>query len=178
MANYYTEEQKQLSKESIQQALFELMRTMEYASITISQLTNKAGVSRMGFYRNYESKDQVLTDFFDSYMDDFYQQLTESTPKDPTIIGLNYFNYVKGHSELFTVLIQSKAEHILNERFTYYVSKFYSDNVQSIPFEGAYAKYWNDFVSTGLYKLTIEWIKNDCQESSEFLTSLVIKLAG
>lgn len=178
MGNYYTEEQKQLSKESIQQALFELLKVQEYSTVTISQLAKKAGVSRMGFYRNYDTKDQVLTDYFDNYMQELYQSLNDASPKDPTSISLDYFNYVKENAELFTVLIQSKAEQILIERFTYYVSKFYLENVQSIPFEGTYAKYWNDFVSAGLYKLTIEWIKNDCRESSEFLAELVTKLAG
>lgn len=178
MANPYTAEQKQLSQESIQTALFVLMKQSKFADISISELAKKAGISRMGFYRNYASKEAVLADYFDRHISDFFKQLNKFPSKSALENGIRYFEYVKQNRELFQVLIDSEAETILIKKFSFYVSKFYSDNVKSVPFTGAYAHYWNSFVSAGLYNMTIAWIKNDCAEPVSLLAELAVKLAG
>ncbi|MGL0748460.1 TetR/AcrR family transcriptional regulator [Secundilactobacillus paracollinoides] len=39
------------------------MKEQPYPAISISAIAKKAGISRMGFYRNYDSKDAVLRDY-------------------------------------------------------------------------------------------------------------------
>ena len=47
-------------KESLQQALILLMDKKPFDAITITELCRKAGVSRMAFYGNYNSKENLL----------------------------------------------------------------------------------------------------------------------
>ena len=47
-------------KESITQALLILMESKDFQKITITEIVNKAGVARMSFYRNYDSKEDVI----------------------------------------------------------------------------------------------------------------------
>lgn len=49
-----------LIRESLQQALIYLMNKKAFSSITITELCKKAGVSRMAFYGNYHSKEELL----------------------------------------------------------------------------------------------------------------------
>ncbi len=49
-----------LTKECIVTALLRLMEVKSYSGITITDITNLAGVSRMAYYRNYNSKDEIL----------------------------------------------------------------------------------------------------------------------
>ena len=49
-----------LTKECIVTALLRLMKVKSYSSISITDITNLAGVSRMAYYRNYKSKDDIL----------------------------------------------------------------------------------------------------------------------
>lgn len=178
MANAYDQEQRQLSQESLQLALFALMKTQTFASITISELCKKAGISRMAFYRNYDSKEAVVVDYFKNYVQPFYQHLSAQEHKDPMAITWAYFDYVDQHTELFEVLIKSGAENILVQEFTQFVSQFYLDNVRTIPFTGDYAFFWNSFISAGLYNMTIEWIKHDKKTSIELLTEIAVKIGG
>lgn len=178
MANPYSKEQKQLSQESLQEALFALMKHESFNSISISALAQKAGISRMAFYRNYDNKEQVLADYFDDYINAFYADLQATVKKGPADISLTYFRYVAAHSELFEVLIASGAENILVERFTHFVSKFYLDNVRTIPFTGDYAHYWNSFVSAGLYQMTMAWIRDGKKATPELLAQIATKVAG
>lgn len=49
-----------LTKECILTALLRLMEVKSYSSISITDITNLAGVSRMAYYRNYKNKDEIL----------------------------------------------------------------------------------------------------------------------
>ena len=65
-----------LVKECIVQALLQLTQKKPLSTITISELCEKAGVSRMTFYRNYESKEEIFTkhlaELFAEYKNDTY----------------------------------------------------------------------------------------------------------
>jgi len=53
-------ESNRLAKECIVTALIELMKVRDYNAISITDITKKAGVSRMAYYRNYTSKEDIL----------------------------------------------------------------------------------------------------------------------
>ncbi len=56
----FNAETHRLTIESIQQAMNELLQTKSFKEITILDIVKKAGVSRSAFYRNYNSKEEVL----------------------------------------------------------------------------------------------------------------------
>ena len=49
-----------MAADYIYEALVELMKQKPYDQITITDIVQKAGVSRMAYYRNYQSKDDIL----------------------------------------------------------------------------------------------------------------------
>lgn len=56
-------ESGKITRECIATALMLLMEEKDYDSISITDITSKAGVSRMAYYRNYGDKDDILLDF-------------------------------------------------------------------------------------------------------------------
>ena len=58
--NEYNLKHNRIVCESLREALIILMEEKNYYKISISELCHKAGVSRMAFYNNYESKDELL----------------------------------------------------------------------------------------------------------------------
>lgn len=50
-------------RESIHEALIRLMRDKDFDKIRISEITTLAGVSRVSFYRHFDSKEAVLIDY-------------------------------------------------------------------------------------------------------------------
>ncbi len=56
-------ESAKLTQECIATALMMLMESKDYDDISVTELTEKAGVSRMAYYRNYESKDDILINY-------------------------------------------------------------------------------------------------------------------
>ena len=52
-----------VSKEYLLKSLVNLMHEHTYQSITITDITSAAGVSRMAYYRNYAQKDEIISKF-------------------------------------------------------------------------------------------------------------------
>ena len=62
-----------LVSEYIEEALLLLLEKKEYKAITISEICQKAGVTRMSFYRNFESKEDILRRWMKSITDSFIE---------------------------------------------------------------------------------------------------------
>lgn len=60
------------TKGSIKCALLKLLDEKDYNDISISELTQRAGVSRMSFYRNFQTMDDVLEDIANDMFYNFY----------------------------------------------------------------------------------------------------------
>ena len=71
-------ETKEFTKNCIMDALVQLMHTKDYNDITITDITKRAGVSRMSYYRNYKSKDDILLDYMYRILKEYVEDL-----KDP-----------------------------------------------------------------------------------------------
>ncbi len=72
-----TKDHNRMARERIVAALTELMSTRDYASITITEITQKAGVSRMTYYRNYSSKEDILRKFMDDVGESIHKKIVE-----------------------------------------------------------------------------------------------------
>ena len=59
------EESNRVVRESIETALVQLLGQKDISEISIEEIVNRAGVSRMAYYRNYASKDAILDDIFE-----------------------------------------------------------------------------------------------------------------
>lgn len=61
--------------DSIYTALLQLMQTHPYQEIRIKDIVERAGVSRMAYYRNYETKDDILTNRLQATLEEFEYRL-------------------------------------------------------------------------------------------------------
>ena len=54
------EETNRLTRESLETALLQLLQEQDIRDISIEALVQRAGVSRMAYYRNFGSKEAIL----------------------------------------------------------------------------------------------------------------------
>ena len=66
---FSNEESNRLTRECIESALILLMKEHDFQSISITDIIRKAGVSRSAYYRNYTSKEDILTNIFNRAAD-------------------------------------------------------------------------------------------------------------
>lgn len=94
--------------ESLSEALIQLMGRKKFSEISVSELCTRAGVSRISYYRNFDSMEQILTNYLvsctDSWWNDFSkhdmdyilehfcEELTAEYRKNQAVIRLIYAN--------------------------------------------------------------------------------------
>lgn len=67
-------------KESITKSLLNLMHQKSFSEISISELIRNAGVARVSFYRNYDSKEDVLITLIEDVLEQFRNSIDWNAP--------------------------------------------------------------------------------------------------
>lgn len=68
-------------RECITQSLIKLLESKPFEEISISNIITKAGVSRMGFYRNYSCKEEVI----ESYILEIFVKTVDEIQKERSL---------------------------------------------------------------------------------------------
>ena len=123
-----------LARECIAQALLQLIKEKPLSAITVSELTQRAGVSRMTFYRNYRSKEEIfslhLRDIFIKYEEEDRQQQLKGIYYDRAHM-LHCFKYWYEYREFFDGLIHCGFGNIFLDYLTQYVQQKWLDETAS-----------------------------------------------
>jgi len=168
-----TSEDSARTKEYITEALFKLMEVKPYEKISIKELTEKAGVGRVTFYRHFESKDDIIIQYFNreipSVMDLFPRQ--PKTKEDFYEIIFVVFSHLKEHKKLFLLLQKSKLESIYMQFLNSAMTESYK-KISVRELDDVTAKYSAYYAAGCLFNVSMEWIRNNCTESVKFLTDL------
>ena len=81
----------ELAVDCIYTALMQLMETMPYKDISVTDITQKAGVSRMAYYRNYNDKDEILTRHLREHLERFVSQVDNTPHLDEPKFWASFF---------------------------------------------------------------------------------------
>lgn len=154
---------KQDSQEYLATALLDLLQTHDLNNLTVTQVVKRAGVSRMAFYRNFDSLADVLTAHFAPIMAASFTDILRHAPENEKITALGTF-----FSELGPTLrlaVDRDFEPVFQQLFDSNMQHFYA---VTTTWEGAtptQQNYWTQFMSAGVYRLWREWLLNGQQES-------------
>jgi len=171
------EEQKrnqanQLARECMVQALIKLLDTKPLSEISVTEIANKAGVSRMTYYRNYNSKEEIFTtylhDIFDTFRQDTFtaEQQGGFFQKYENI--LYCFHFFEKHKDFILSLYKSNMADLLLQVLTEYITETYYSEDKGIVY------YYELQALTGsLYTLYLTWLLRGCQESGEKMAMII-----
>ena len=87
-------------RECIFTSLIALMEKREYQDITITSITKKAGVSRMAYYRNYRSKDDIFISYLDELFEVYSDEILNYENIDVYQFTLKFFANFRQHRKL------------------------------------------------------------------------------
>ena len=156
------------------QALIGLLSEKPLSNITVTELTSAACVSRMSYYRNYKSMDEILQ----SYLDDIivsYRQDVLSWPDRGNYNDyqnmLHCYEYFHKHADFVRGLLKCGMGDALLKALTDYMLDTYYQEEKGI------AHYYTLLAFAGsLYNIYISWIKNDTKESAQEMASMICAL--
>ena len=70
-------EAHELVLQCLTEALLKLMEKKPFNEISVSELCEKAGVARASFYRNYDSMQEILTNYLSSVTDEWWEEFVK-----------------------------------------------------------------------------------------------------
>ncbi len=145
-------------------ALLALLQTMPLADISICTLCDTAGVSRASFYRNFETKEDILR----TYLHHFFQNWSDAQEKNGSLplhetLG-SLFAYLEQHKAFF-LLLQRREQTVLMK-----------DAVISIcgpkPEQEKTEAYAKAYVAYTLYGWIEVWLQRGMRESAAEIAAL------
>lgn len=153
-------------RESITEALLKLMKKKDFAHITVSELTQTAGVGRVSFYRNYISKEDVLQQYMAQIGGNWWQEHHEENPATLWKMTFEIFELLKPTLRL---LHKSRMDPIF---FDFIKSATKGDNTGTP--EEAYRRAMFAGLAFGLYD---QWASTGMKETPEELTAMFREVA-
>jgi len=154
----------EIVKESIYLALMDLMRYKSFAQISITEITTKAGVSRMSYYRHYNAKDEIFDDYLKDMFKD-YQKNVLNHRNNLFHATTSFFTFFRIHKVLLINLEKANLLTRLLNHFYNYIELLLND-LDIVKNNNLQIKsYHIDFITGGMFNLLIRFLRNDMKDS-------------
>ena len=167
----YNQESNQITRESLEISLMQLLEKKELKKITISELVERAGVSRAAFYRNYSSKEQILEEIFKNTVQAITDKLEEFNFKTEMYqIWLFLFKEAKKEARVISLAIDYNFEKLLTQAVFDFLEKRNRNAKKTTN------SYMNSFWSSAVVSVLSKWIKDGMKVPAEKIASLGLPL--
>ena len=162
------------SRDCMVQALIQLLKTKSLSNITITELTERAGVSRMTYYRNYHSLDEIFSSYLKDLVESYRQDVATWPDKgnyNDSRNMLHCYEYFNHYKEFIACLVQTGLGHLLLQALdSYILDTYYTED------KGQDFYYTLRAFSGSLYNIYVTWILEDSKESAEEIVSIICKI--
>ena len=162
------------TKDCLVKALMRLLQEKPLSSISITELAAEAGISRMTYYRNYQSIDDVLlshlSDLLDDYRRDVEKWLDKGSYNDYRNM-LHCYEYFSNHADFIRCLLKCNMGSILLQCLTDYIVNTYYTEEKGIAYY-----YTLQAFAGSLYNIYIAWILKGTKESADEMATLICGL--
>ena len=151
--------------EHITEAVLVLLKDKPLAEISISEIVDNAAVGRTSFYRNYESKEDVVKRRIEDLIGTWDRNY-KATGKDSNaeMYG-SLFHHLKENADFYLMLKQRNLMYLFLEVF---LEKF----GPKPDYTNVWA-YTTAFITYGSYGWIEEWISRGMQESADTMVKLL-----
>lgn len=136
------------------QALIELIEKKPFDKITITDIAEKAGVSRITFYRHFNSKTDIIDKKNKSITEECIKKtLIENDAKSIEEYIFYVFNVLFKNKKYLKVLYKERLDMMITLDLDKALYKY-----------GTHNTYRRIFYTGGFFNILLEWIKNDFKD--------------
>lgn len=148
------------------EALLDLLSEKSLEDILISELIEKAGVGKASFYRNFDSKEDILRRHTDSITMEFVKtQKIKYDTKHFREYTVMLFEHLENNKNFCLILLNNHLLHIIGDVF----DKYFLKNATTYD-----EQYKQMFASGGFYNIFKFWLMGGCKESPEELSDMFL----
>lgn len=165
-----TTENLEQTKENIVQTLFMLMKSKNYEDIKITEIASKSGYGRATVYRHFPSKEDMIYYYFGKHTTQFEDIKTMKVENEDDYYEIIFrvFSALKSAKDVIKLLMKARLEFL----YLKFLNEAMAENFKLNNYSDT--KYSPYYFAGSLYNVSMEWIKNDCDESVRHLSELYI----
>lgn len=150
------DEYSSITRESIFQAFVKLLQEKTPDSISVTELCNLAGVSRMSYYRHYTSFDDIIIEHFSLTPIGFDPNL-QPEDFDPYEHSRLSFQYFYDERELMEAIIDNEYQHV----FIDFCNDYFHNQFKNVAKALGFTERYDLSALAGMYIFTImDWVRN------------------
>lgn len=163
------------ARRSIANAYIKLLRTKHPDDIRITEITADAKVSRMAFYRNFESKLDIVKHYLEAVI---WRDIEAAYENESVVFwevkyGILFFSAVKKHKDVILLLHDRGYSNLILQAFNETNEVVAGDMpVSSID------RYRIYFAAGASYNGMMKWLRDGCKESIEDMTRIIAEFMG
>lgn len=165
--NAYNEKKNTYVRIQMLNALLDMLKEQDIQSIAISDLIEKANVSRVSFYRNYSSKEDILIQEENRLFSEWKYQYDLADKESPQNFTKELLNYYQDHSNFYQSLYAAGLENIIIN--TIIQSADIKDDDSNT------LAYFKSSIAYMVYGWVHEWMKRGMQETGTVLAAMIDK---
>lgn len=175
-------ELRQLTRESLLTAFLELWETKPYGQISVTELAQRAGVSRMAFYRNFESKDDLVVEHVRSLYAAYTEELEEEGRTLYVDYAIRFFAYIAANEPFMRKALAAGFDWALAETIEDYVGSERALRVSDVDMGRFRDAHLRRFAVGGYLNVLKFWLEGGMaetpQEIGELTTGYIHMLLG
>lgn len=147
-------------------ALFTLMKKKNFSEITVSDIIREAHVARASYYRNFDSKEDVIVE----YMDQLYKPIMCSGEEPDTNMLFNYEHAVAGFEKALGQFLLNKSQilTLYDNGFASLILDLMNSYIETtagdMP-QNSIERYHLYYISGATFNVLIRWLKEGAMES-------------
>lgn len=157
----------------IEIAFFKLLETKDFNEISISEITKKANVSRMSFYRNFDTKTDIASDFIKNEFILFKKKINIANKPTSTQITFELFKLVEGNKKI-RIMLREENIFIFYRSFLYYMEDILQEISDPITKEKN-RQLVLVYRSNGLLGYLSSWCQSGCRPCANKVSALFEK---
>lgn len=163
--------ENEVVRASITESLLLLMEKERLDKITVVELTRKAGVSRMSFYRNFRSKEEVLVVCTEQMFRNFVDRIPDFGQLKVFEDSKAFFCYLRVHGRLMRNLVEADLFGIFFETFSRYFATLFVE-VYKLDRSPDFRSYELSYRVGGLANIILAWVKSNFRETDEEMANV------
>lgn len=160
-----------LTRNYIFEAYLHLLSNQEYDDISICDICAKAGVSRMSFYRNFNSKEDLTIKGIEKIIKNLEEEAKNFEEVTTYLLVKTLFEYAKKYTKPIKAFKNSDVLRKLKDQATKkLLEEFPSDQVNRT------TKYIPIFYFGSIITVLFEWLELGCEETPEEMARIIASL--
>lgn len=151
--------------EHITASVMKLIKEKPLSEITISEIVSDAGVGRTSFYRNFETKEDVVKKHIEDLIGKWEQEYKASGKDSNSELYGSLFHHLKSNADFYLLLSERGLMHL-------FLEVFLEKSGPKPEYNNMWA-YTTAFIAYGTYGWIGEWVSRGMQESAETMAELL-----